>query len=85
MLPSDSEPKLHLLVSDSTRELCRAAMPLSSVANLEHLFPDEDLQVVRATGIDFASIISRAENSGYAPQTLIDTRTPHRSYRIWIA
>lgn len=84
MASNDSEPKLHLLVSDRTRELCRVAMPLTSVTNLEHLFPDEDLQEVRRAGIDFAAIIARVEKSGYAPQTLIETRTPNRSYKIWI-
>ena len=84
MLPNDTEPKLHLLVSDRTRELCRVAMPLASVANLEHLFPDEDLQEVKMAGVDFAAIIARVEKSGYAPQTLIETRTPKRSYKIWI-
>lgn len=85
MLPTDAEPKLHLLVSDPTRELCRVAMPLHSVANLEHLFPDEDLEIVKRGGVNFPAIIARAENSGYAPQTLIEVETPYRSYRIWIA
>lgn len=84
MSPNDTEPKLHLLVSDQTRELCRVAMPLASVANLEHLFPDEDLQEVLRAGVDFSAIIARVEKSGYAPQTVIETRTPNRSYKIWI-
>ena len=84
MSSNDTEPKLHLLVSDRTRELCRVAMPLASVANLEHLFPDEDLKEVQRAGVDFAAIIERVEMSGYAPQTLIETRTPNRSYKIWI-
>ena len=59
-------------------------MPLASVDNLEHLFPDEDLKVVKAHGVDFPQIIQRVQMSGFAPQTLIDAQTPSRSYRIWI-
>lgn len=84
MLPTDVGPKLQLLVYDSVRELCRVAMPLASVDNLEHLFPDEDLVVVKQTGVNFAEVIASVHASGFAPQTLIDVQTPKRSYRIWI-
>ena len=84
MLQHDRATQLHLLVSDSSRELCRVAMPLASVANLEHLFPDEDLEAVKALGLNFPHIIEKAQQSGLVPQTLIDTQTPTRSYRIWI-
>ena len=84
MLQTDDGPKLQLLVYDSTRELCRVAMPLASVQNLEHLFPDEDLARVKQQGVDFGRVIAGAHASGYAPQTLIDVQTPSRSYRIWI-
>lgn len=84
MLPTDVGPKLQLLVYDSARELCRVAMPLASVDNLEHLFPDEDLHVVKQAGVDFERIIAGAHASGLAPQTLIDVKTPKRCYRIWI-
>lgn len=84
MLQSGDEPKLHLLVYDSTRELCRVAMPIASLVNLEHLFPAEDLKVVKALGVNFPRVIETAQKSGLVPQTLIDTQTPARSYRIWI-
>jgi hypothetical protein len=84
MLQTDADPKLHLLVYDSSRELCRVAMPIASLENLEHLFPDEDLKVVKALGVNFPRIIEAAQKSGLVPQTLIDTQTPARSYRIWI-
>lgn len=77
-------PKLHFLVSDPTRELCRVAMPVAAVENLESLFPDEDLREVQAHGLDLRAIVQRARQSDYAPQTLVDTQTVRRSYRIWI-
>ncbi len=84
-MPSTHEgPKLHFLVSDPTRELCRVAMPLSAVENLEALFPDEDLRVVKASGLDIAAVVQRARVSDFAPQTLIDARTDLRAYKIWI-
>jgi predicted short-subunit dehydrogenase-like oxidoreductase (DUF2520 family) len=72
------------LVCDAKRELCHVAMPLASVENLAHLFPDDDLKVVQAKGIDINGIVVRARETGYAPQTLIDLQTGVRSYRIWI-
>ena len=84
MLPADTEPKLGLLVCDSSRELCRVAMPLASVDSLEHTFPDEDLQLVEQRGVDFARVIAGAHATDFSPQTLIDVQTPRRSYRIWI-
>lgn len=84
MLPVDNEPKLHFLVFNSARELCRVAMPLASVNNLEDLFPDEDLKRVKAAGVDFRGVIARALASKCAPQTLIETSTSERSYKIWI-
>lgn len=84
MLPSDEGLKLHLLVYDSTRELCRVALPLASVENIEHLFPPDDLRAVKEQGVDFASVQARVRERGLIPQTLIDTHTAARSYRIWI-
>ncbi|MET0287749.1 MAG: hypothetical protein ABW352_24890 [Polyangiales bacterium] len=84
MQPSQDGRKLHFLVTDPTRELCRVAMPVAAVENLESLFPDEDLREVKERGLDFTSIKQRARQSDYAPQTLIDERTDRRSYRIWI-
>jgi hypothetical protein len=84
MLPEDNGTKLNFLVFNSTRELCRVAMPLASVSNLENLFPDEDLKVVKAMGVDFAAVIARALASECAPQTLIEASTSERSYKIWI-
>lgn len=85
MLPEDSGPKLHLLVSDSSRELCRVTLPLSAIDNLEHLFPDQDLAQVKAVGVDFPEVVARARRTNYEAQTLIDTQSRERSYRIWIA
>jgi hypothetical protein len=59
-------------------------MPVGAVENLEHLFPDEDLREVKAAGLDFPAIVLRARQSSYAPQTLIETRTLKRSYKVWI-
>ncbi|HEY6880071.1 MAG TPA: hypothetical protein VI299_18730 [Polyangiales bacterium] len=84
MLPADEGPKLHFLVTDPTRELCRVEMPVVAVENLEQLFPDEDLREVKAGGLDLRAIVQRARESAYAPQTLVDTRTERRSYKIWI-
>ncbi|HEY6879580.1 MAG TPA: hypothetical protein VI299_16250 [Polyangiales bacterium] len=84
MLPADEGPKLHFLVTDPTRELCRVAMPVVAVENLEQLFPDEDLREVKARGLDLPAIVRRARESAYAPQTLVDTQTERRSYKIWI-
>lgn len=84
MIQNDSGLKLHFLVSDSSRELCRVAMPLAAVENLEHLFPDEDLRALRATGLDLSAVVKRARDSGYAPQTLVGIQTPARAYKIWI-
>lgn len=83
-MQDESDRKLHFLVCDAKRELCRVAMPLASVENLAHLFPDEDLRSVQAKGVDISGIVVRARDSGYAPQTLIDVQTEVRSYRIWI-
>ncbi|HEX5657056.1 MAG TPA: hypothetical protein VFX59_07665 [Polyangiales bacterium] len=77
-------PKLHFLVTDPTRELCRVAMPVAAVENLESLFPDEDLLEVKARGLDIPAIVQRARQSAYAPQTLVDAHTDRRSYKIWI-
>lgn len=84
MLPSDAGPKLRLLVYDASRELCRVAMPLAALDNLEHMFPDEDLRTLKARGIDFSAVAERARSSGYAAQTLIELETPSRGYRLWI-
>lgn len=84
MLTSEPGPKLHFLVYDATRELCRVTLPLAAVENLEHLFPDEDLVSVKATGLDLGQVVQRARQSGYAAQTLVDAHTSQRSYRIWI-
>lgn len=84
MQPAQDGPKLHFLVTDPSRELCRVAMPVAAVENLEALFPDEDLREVKARGLDFPAIVQRARQSSYAPQTLIDARTDRRSYKIWI-
>lgn len=59
-------------------------MPVVAVENLEQLFPDEDLREVKAAGLDFPAIVLRARQSSYAPQTLIETQTVRRSYKIWI-
>jgi len=75
---------LHLLVSNSVKELCRVVMPLASVNNLEDLFPDDDLSSVKSAGVDFSAVIARARASGFAAQTLIETSTSERTYRIWI-
>jgi hypothetical protein len=80
----DQGVKLHVLVYDASRELCRVAMPTASADNLAHLFPDEDLAVVRSNGVDLEKLSQRAIDSGYAPQILVDTHTPNRSYRIWL-
>ena len=84
MLPTDSSVKLHVLVSDGGRELCRVAMPTASVDNLSHFFPDEDRVAVESAGVDFSAISSRVRASGYAPQTVLETKTASRSYRLWI-
>lgn len=84
MLPSETGPKLHLLVYTAARELCRVELPLTAVDNIENMFPDEDRRRVLALGVDFAAAIARAKSSGFARQTLIDANTSERSYRIWI-
>src|SRR5688572_29430526 len=84
VLTNEPGPKLHFLVSDATRELCRVTLPLTAVENLEHLFPDEDLVRVKGTGLDLQQVVRRARQSNYAAQTLVDTKTDQRSYRIWI-
>lgn len=84
MLTNEPGPKLHFLVYDTTRELCRVTLPIAAVENLEHLFPDEDLVRVKNTGLDLGQVVQRARQSHYAPQTLVDTKTEQRSYRIWI-
>jgi hypothetical protein len=85
MIHKDDGRKLNFLVANSVRELCRVAMPLTAVNNLESLFPDQDLQVVKDAGVDFPSVIARAVSSDCAPQTLIEISAGERSYRIWIA
>jgi hypothetical protein len=77
-------PKLHFLVYDPSRELCRVAMPVAAVESLEQLFPDEDLREVRAAGLDLPAVVRRARSTAYAPQTLVETHTAKRSYKIWI-
>jgi hypothetical protein len=83
-MPS-SGAKLHVLVYDKTRELCRVEMPPAAADNLAHLFPDEDRALVLSAGLDLEALASAARSSGYAPQTLVDFHGPTRSYKIWLA
>jgi hypothetical protein len=82
--PNDDGVKLHVLVYDATREICRVTMPCAAADNLAHLFPDEDLAFVEKTGINLGDLSNMARHSGYAPQTLVDVAGPQRSYRIWL-
>lgn len=84
VLTNEPGPKLHFLVYDTARELCRVTLPLAAVENLEHLFPDEDLQRVKDSGLNLREVVQRARESGYSAQLLVDTQTAQRSYRIWI-
>ena len=81
---SEAGPKLHFLVCDGDREVCRVEMPRHSVDNLEHLFPDEDRAAVQDKGVDLDAIKRRVQASDYAPQTVVDTSAGVRKYRIWI-
>jgi hypothetical protein len=84
-IPDLEGPKLHVLVQEGTRELCRVAMPTRSVDNLQDLFPDEDRDHMIAIGIDLAAIAQRVATSGYAPQVVLEAKASGREYRLWIA
>jgi hypothetical protein len=66
-------------------DVVQLELPSRAVDELEDLIPEDTAARMQEQKLDLLAIKRRVQQSGYAPQTLFETETRERRYRVWLA
>ena len=75
---------LRVRVLDGGKQKVSMSMPAEVALDLENIVPEELRARVNASGVDFAQLLSQVQESGIAPQEILNIEDGTKRYLVWL-
>jgi predicted unusual protein kinase regulating ubiquinone biosynthesis (AarF/ABC1/UbiB family) len=75
---------LKVQVLDHGKEKVSISMPAEAALDLQGIVPEDLVERVEKSGVDFALLVQHIRETGIAPQALLDIEDGSKHFRVWL-